>query len=82
MGELSGFETAKLIRRPGSCQPIGEVYKAKDGWKSWAGYEIPTEFRGTWALQTEAIFAINEADRLYRDETRHLDEIVVTFPSL
>lgn len=65
MGELTGMPNAKLIRRSGDCQPIGEVYKAKDGWKAWAGYELPAEFRGTWDYQTEAIFAINEADRLH-----------------
>lgn len=65
---LTGVQGAELIRRSGDMQPIGEIYKATDGWKSWAGYELPAEFRGTWGLRTEAIFAINEADRLHKGE--------------
>jgi hypothetical protein len=67
-GALSGVPNSTLIRESGTCKPIGEVYKAADGWKSWAGYEIPAEFRGTWDLKTEAVFAINEANRLYKGE--------------
>jgi hypothetical protein len=61
---LTGVSGAELIRRSGDCQPIGEIYKGQDGWKSYAGYELPAEFRGTWDLRVDAIFAINEADRL------------------
>lgn len=68
-GALSGVASAKLIRSRFTHAPIGEVYKGLDGlWKSYAGYELPAEFRGSWGLQTEAVFAINEAERLYREE--------------
>jgi hypothetical protein len=68
---LTGVVGAELIRRFGDYQPIGEVYKAHDGWKAYAGYTLPTEFRGTWGLKTEAIFAINEADRLQNRGSYH-----------
>jgi hypothetical protein len=69
MGDLTGMRGAKLIRRSGDSQPIGEVYKGRDGWKAYAGYELPTEFRGTWPYRHEAIAAINEADRLHNRGT-------------
>ena len=62
---LTGVQGADLIRRPGDMQPIGEVYKGHDGWKSYAGYNLPTEFCGTWDLKVEAVAAINNADRLH-----------------
>lgn len=68
---LTGVQGAFLVRRSGDMQPLGEVYKAKDGWKSYAGYELPAEFRGTWDLKTEAIAAINEADRLHNKGEYH-----------
>jgi hypothetical protein len=68
-GALTGVTDSKLIRSNSNHGPIGEVYKGTDGlWKSWAGYDLPTEFRGSWDLQTEAVFAINEAERLYSGE--------------
>jgi hypothetical protein len=67
-GQLTGVKDAQIIRRS-DATPIGEVYKYGREWKAYAGYEIPTEFRGTWILKTQAIFAINEADRLYKGET-------------
>jgi hypothetical protein len=65
---LTGVRGATLVRRPGTMQPIGEVYKSADGWRSYAGYDIPTEYRGTWDYKVEAVAAINEADRLYKQE--------------
>lgn len=68
---LTGVQGAELIRQSGTCQPIGEVYKARDGWKAYAGYSLPAEFRGTWDLKTQAVFAINEADRLHNRGSYH-----------
>ncbi len=66
---LTGVAGAELVR-DGRMQPIGEIYKSElDGhWHAWAGYDIPAEFRGSWKLRTEAVFAINEAHRLYIGE--------------
>lgn len=67
-GQLTGVKDAQIIRRSNAV-PIGEVYQYRGEWKAYAGYELPTEFCGTWHLKVEAIFAINEADRLYRHGT-------------
>ena len=69
VGPMFGPSTGTTIVRTSTGGPrIGEVYRAADGWKAYAGYILPAEFRGTWDHKTEAIAALHDAARLYDAE--------------
>ena len=69
VGPMFGPPTNTTIVRTSTGGPrIGEVYRTDAGWKAYAGYSLPTEFRGTWTHKSDAIAAVHDAARLYDAE--------------